>query len=503
MFICRRCLLRAKAPKLLPTRVFVRHLSEKKSNSSQNVLHRPAETLHIAPLPHFPSNEPSTDATPREPDTKQVVGHVPTADGLQPKAWYIHVTDEEKKARKEKYRSWKFRPITSYMAQFRNNPNDLVDMPFYAFRWVIKDAVLQGRSDVLNYVTLDVVKRYVGRSHWERLWVLGKLLKSTRQGNTTLPKSKLLLIVETLHKEGYLSIMTPHVLGFTAKAILRYPEFAHLDRKLIKILTPYLLQEADKLKSSIVIPSTQTTVRHLIWPLFGFVQKLLVLDEKDEALALFQKLVDKKFITERSMQGIDLSHKDFTYIMVGTMVQACIHNGWHLQARNLLRQVLDSDESVDPLLIRRVHELLLWSLERRYDSDFEYATSVISNLLSKSHEPMLPDDILNLYYKVAKIKNAGDDAETIYNLTTSPQVLEKHVYAPPSGPGLLWFLEHAIFTSKNFGVARSLSDRILNDNLPVPVHDKGLVVAAIASVGWASHAREMWDRFTHHKPATA
>ncbi|KAK7690324.1 hypothetical protein QCA50_006981 [Cerrena zonata] len=490
MFICRRCLLRAHAPKLLPTPIFLRRF-----NHRPNII----ESLYIQPEKP-PLDERETEDTSHDRVVQHahsnVIGEVPGKDGTKPSTWYIHITDEEKNARKKKYFPWRYHPITSYIQQYNNDPDALVDMPFYAFRWVIKDALKQGRSDILNYVTMDVVKRYVGRSHWERLWVLGKLLKSTRQGNTTLPRSKLLLIVETLHNEGHLPIMTPHVIGFTAKAVLRYPENPHFDRKLVKLLTPCLLEEADKLRTGIIKSNTGTLVRHLIWPLFGFVQRLLSIGDKDEALALFQTLIEKKYVSELAMQDIDLSSKDVTYIMVGTMVKACLQHNWHLQARTLLRQVLDSDDTIHPFLIGQLHELIRWSLSRNFDSDFRYVTSVLSTLLSTSHTPMIPDELLAIYYKRAKVRNAGAEAERVYALTTSPEVMNKHVYPPPSGPGLLWFLEYSIFTSKNFGVARTLANRVVKEDLPVPVHDKALIVAAIASVGWASHARDLWERFS-------
>lgn len=492
MFICRRCLLRAHAPNLLPTPVFVRRFNKESRR-------RPVESLYIGSQKES-SHKPRTDDTPhdhaiRQPDSK-VISEVPGKDGSKPTKWYIHITDEEKRARKAKYHSWRYQPISSYIEQFQNEPEALVDMPFYAFRWVIKDAVQQGRSDILNYVTMDVVNRYVGRSHWERLWVLGKLLKSTRQGNTSLPKSKLLLIVETLHNDGHFPNMTPHVIGYAAKAVLRYPEQPELDRKLLKLLTPYLVEGAEQLRTGVLTSKSESLVRHLVWPLFGFVQRNLALGQKDEAFALFQTLVEKKYIRERAMQGIDLSSKDVTLIMVGTMVQACLQHGWHLQARNLLRQVLDSDDTIHPLLIGQLHDLIRWSLERHFDSDFEYATNALATLLTTSHTPLCPDELLAMYYKQAKIRNAGDEAERIYELTASPQVREKHHYVPPSGPGLLWFLEHCVFTSKNFGVARNLADRVINEDIPIPVHDKALVIAAIASVGWGNHTRNLWDRYT-------
>ncbi|CAL1712555.1 unnamed protein product [Somion occarium] len=475
MFICRRCLLRApkrlQAP-LLFTRTFkaeALYISNRKKVANGEI------TIPVQPPLHI-TRDPQDSSGLSERKEEQQEAKLLT--------WSLPLSEEERQERRRKHRHWRSHPIPAYFEQRNKDKCLIAYTPFYALRWVIKEALARGRSDYLDYVTKDVVKRY-----------------STRQGNQTLAKDKILMIVETLHSEDNLRIMPPHVIGYAAKATVKYPEDSELDPKLIQLLTPYLIEHALNLKGSIVTKETEGLLRHVVWPLYGFVQRLLSLDRKDEALALFQELIDKKFIPSSAMQGLDLTSQDVTYIMVRTMVQACLRYDWQLQARNLLRQILDTREVIHPVLIEQIYEIMWWSLDRDFQSDFEAVSSMLSSLFSKPQMPMVPEEMLVKFYKRAKARNAGAHAEKIYELSTSPAVTERQAYQPPSGPALLWFLEYCVFTSKNFRIARSLAVRVVEDDINVPSHDKPLVVATIASVGFAGQARELWERYTQREGA--
>lgn len=487
MFICRNYLLRANTLKRFPNtyvhRPFLcssqRTITNTRlaSQSSQDSPTNRREDARVGG--RFPEEVESASRGESVATPTQIFLDQATREAEEAK---FGITSEKKR----------FAPVWTYFKLRRAAKHLIIHQPTVFFHKVIsvgrKDKVL----DVFHCLAKDLPTIYQGVTYQDRLEVLSRLLTAV-SAEKLVSKDRLLFLIQSLHDSNELRFMARRAIGFAARFVVVSESDETLDPQLIALLTPHLLDYAlhpDADEKSHVL---QVDAAHQISPLYAFVHRLTTLGLVDQALALFQTLVQDKLITDTDMQGVDLGSDDFKAIVLSTIVRSCIRRGWLARAMDFLSGALNSDETLHQSFMEPLQSLAQMLLDRQKGHDLDSIAGMLTKIIQFRGALTAPKNLFLSFYDAARTNNRGDLMAMVYHKTSS--VTPSSRYPAPSGPNILFLLQHCTFKSRNLRVAYLLTEHIVKKDPPIPSHDIGGVIAAVATAGFATFSRILWDRY--------
>ncbi|KAI0081587.1 hypothetical protein K474DRAFT_1703759 [Panus rudis PR-1116 ss-1] len=394
--------------------------------------------------------------------------------------------------------------VKNYLAMHRRNRQEIATIPAFAVQWIIR-AIVRGRKrPVLDCLVKDVLRYYHRRDAWERPWILSKLLGLAQPHfRDDIHPRIFLRIVEHLHKSNELHLIPAHVYVFVMKA--KFPHLGPNHRnKYMAIIAPHLIQRASSLLREFKAtkhnkdPNLKTTRDHVMIPLLWYVAELVQKGAIGKALPLFKQMIEQDIIPERNLR----SKRTMRHTIMQTLIATAMHYGWYPTAAEFALMLIGNGSKVTPFL-ETTASTMVSQIARGWG---HYVGSpatpaigrFIERALSRSPPVLIWDDVLQEWYRKA-IYTAIYQAERVYDLTRSPNVMDRHRYAAPGKHAASWILQFSVNKSKNLRVARMLVDDVIadvNNKLDLAHYTRADIIAAAAVAGLPMQAKELWHRFS-------
>ncbi|OBZ68851.1 hypothetical protein A0H81_11065 [Grifola frondosa] len=325
-----------------------------------------------------------------------------------------------------------------------------------------------------------------------------KILKSLKK-RRCISKAQVLSLLQTLQDTDQLRFVDHDDRVNIVRAITNYPPDDELDGPLYELLSQLLTEMLSKHEAPPKDPASPLQegedIPAFLWPLFVIVRRLALLGRQQVASDTFSALVKRKYIHPEAIRRTDLKSRDFSYIVLSTLVRTCMLWGWFQRASFLLIPALAAAKDIS----RPFGELAAhWAyalLEVPSDPDLTNCASVLIQLMNYAPTYRLPDTLLQEFYAAAQRARAPELAQAVYAAARADAVVARHPYLPPRGPPLLWLMQHLQESAKNVHLARVLAKHVVDENAPVSLHARAPFVAAVAQLGFATQARALWERY--------
>ncbi|TFK52195.1 hypothetical protein OE88DRAFT_1657303 [Heliocybe sulcata] len=405
-----------------------------------------------------------------------------------------------------------------YLHYHGNDPQKLSSFPARAFFNAGQRASYLGQLDALDNIARDLLQFYRGEAgeadNEQRCNALAEFL-TLFSGDGFLKDTTVLAMFDACVECGGSNLsfsVSPKMLDRITEALIE----THIKQPLGSVYAPTAQRFVNVLISAVrMVPTTKRRAFRseppdLAAKLFRLILAYIIADHHDVALDIFQRLVDLSLIPMEAItyaEELYESSKDFRLIVLSALVKTCLKWNWPRQAVPLATYLIES-YSVLIEEIKVITELLLESLlEDRTLRSLKQAQLLASLFVTRtSTDVLLPDSFVSGIYKRSfELKNeprdktfgvdAGDIAEAMYDMTQRSKNVEKHVYPPPDGSTVLWFLGHLTHKSNNQGLARQLVQQYIDGPVDLPAEARGDMVYLAALNGFGTAARTLWERY--------
>ncbi|KAI0316816.1 hypothetical protein OF83DRAFT_213984 [Amylostereum chailletii] len=238
--------------------------------------------------------------------------------------------------------------------------------------------------------------------------------------------------------------------------------------------------------------------RALFWPALSILAHLMEQHRNQEALALFQRLIDAQLIPPEAVRDANQASRDFRVIIVSALVRAYMFWNANAEAGKLTTQLLasfrnkDLDESNATLAIDVLYALM----EHPEVPELKRAIELARELSLRPHGPFVPHALLQQIYEACQHHGITAWADHLYFFTQSKNVRPLHQYPPPRGPPLLWLLRHYTFDTKVVYRARKLLTHVVDAQEPVPPPLRASLITIAADQGFATQTRVLYERYS-------
>ncbi|KAJ7288464.1 hypothetical protein C8J57DRAFT_1116000 [Mycena rebaudengoi] len=306
---------------------------------------------------------------------------------------------------------------------------------------------------------------------------------------TLVPPQILFTMLQCLQRSHQEELLPLHVVADIAQTVADAPS-DDTTVELVKLTLPLLLTRLRRLsppQGDSVLTYTPPPIIHAG---FAFVNKLLMLCYEQQALDLFQFLVNSGNIPSEAVQTTPGAN-DFASIIRSALVRASTHWHWPSLAEKLLSPLLNPDEPPSPATISLTIDTIYACLSTPNAADLRACQSMIRQIHPFSP---VPNGIIRQFYEAAaEIKGGDAEAGALYSFTRAQHVVATHQYPSPRGPSLPWLLCYLL--QQNMYQAKGLGEAIVEENLPIPVEARPKIVSELASRGYAKLAMNLWARF--------
>jgi hypothetical protein len=417
----------------------------------------------------------------------------PTRDGYSVRKSRAVGVPERRKAR------W-YKDIDTY-ENLRSRDVVLVnDLPPGTFLRVARDASLAGRSDVMDHLATDLVENYQC-NQGQRLHIAASLVVRAMQQPSLLSYTRLHSILLILQSHGSLANIPDSTVVRLTKLIITHLSGDSIPNSISDSSVSILLTLLDRsLSLSPAMARGAAAVTYRPPPVvklsYFLIRKLLHLRRDQQALGVFQVLVQRNNIPPEAIRETNSTSKDSSFIILSTLVRSCLHWGWRRSAVELCKAVLRAKMTPSESDIDLTIDVLYALLETPSDTDIYRFSYLIRELDIRAEDFRLPHGLIRLFYDQAHKIDAGKPAEILYEHTQSNRVISRHKYPPPQGPALTWLLRHLALTNKNLYLGRRLAAYVVDNYEPIPIQDRGRFVAIVASCGFGLQARALWERYS-------
>lgn len=372
--------------------------------------------------------------------------------------------------------------------------NMLANLPVATYHHILNYAFESGSHDLANRVVLDIVEVYRGKDSPQF-----KLLMSVMSRDfSILSIETVALALRKLQAlpGGLESLPTSSVERLAHMTIAKFLQ-NDADRKSIDltypILHPLLITRLERHKAPGGVKAIDFVPPGVVRASFGIVHILLSESHQQQALDLFQILVNTGQIPPEAIEGVDSTSNDFKQIVCSALIKASLHWNWRKLAAIFMTNLIESyhppDQSIIDLNIDVIYVLL--------DTPTVNDIHACGHLIRRVHRHCpVPDSIIRQFYNTAMQLQLGAEAETMYAFSRSATVLAKHTYPPPQGPALPFLMGHLISRGRKKYLSRQLATEVVNDSLPIPLHSRARFIAQIAAQGYGSLSRSLWERYS-------
>jgi len=384
--------------------------------------------------------------------------------------------------------------VQAYEALRAHDRTLVSNLPVSAYTRVAKEASRSTSEFALDDLVTDIVEVYQGDVH-KRVQIIQSILKLTAD-QRHLRRDRVLSLLSNLKSCGSLSLLGKKLVIRVVMAVVENgPVDLTADKPLLDVLASLLLTA---LRAASVPPGTYSVIHQppmVVRASFALTRRLLQAQQHEQALDMFQALVDSNNIPPEALFEPNSLPTNFTFIIQSTLVRSCLHWNWRQEAASLLMNLIKSAEAprdeVFHLTVNAVYVLL----EMPSGHDIVSSGTLI-RALDKWNTHAIPHGLIRLFYESARHTDQGKEAEYLYSYTQSPSVLEREQYPPPQGRALTWLMHYLTLKSRNMHLARTLSKQVVAGFEPIPLQDRARFIALTAEHGYSTQARALWQRYS-------
>jgi hypothetical protein len=216
-------------------------------------------------------------------------------------------------------------------------------------------------------------------------------------------------------------------------------------------------------------------------------------------MRIFQSLLEKAYIPPEAIQRPDQSSGDFHLIIILTLVRSCIFWKWNRKALALLRDYIDREAPVSPVINRLCQDVLYALTEFPTVEDLYLGFSFVKDIVSGPMPIFVSPSVIRQIYSSAECLGQPQIATSLYMLTQSEPVASSHEFPLPSGTSLTWFLRYLSKQAAYLHLARRLVKQVTDRGEHIPLADRAEFITIAAKSGFASPARTLWERYSSGK----
>lgn len=501
MFLCRHLLLRVNIPRPPPFSLLAQRPLSNTANCSQDAHDDSNAAIDLPPLSH--SNvSGASESSPQ--DLKTAKAQLPLrkmlpagSEAILPRRRFsprgFPLGKLGATGVGDIGRDGSLKKINAYEARRTRDIATVRGISVEQFIILAQAASQAGLSAVMDHIATDVVEAFQGSEH-ERAQIIFSLVALTAE-RPLLSDDRLhmlLTLLESLSPTTEFSNQT--VIRLVKSALTRLTDDPAADRSvaiLLKLLKKYL---------RIFAPTGAGVVTYrppdIVQLSYNLVQKLLHIQRDQQALDVFQILVDSNNIPPEAISEASSTSTDISFIILSTLVRSCLHWGWRRGAVELCKAMLRAEMVPNPLVIDLTLDVLYSLLEMPTSVDLGQFSYLIRELDTRAADFRIPDGLFRLFYDSAYQQDEGKLAEIVYEHTQTPSIIEQYQYPSPQGRTLTWLLRHLTVTSCNIHLGRCLTKHVVDSYEPIPPQDRAPFIAIAASHGYIRYARALWERYS-------
>ncbi|KAG6918334.1 hypothetical protein DXG01_015193 [Tephrocybe rancida] len=381
-----------------------------------------------------------------------------------------------------------------YEEERLRDPKSVANLPPSSYLDTYYSAVASEKLLLAEAVVSDVLDIFEGTDA-TRNHILEDILSNDMW---LLKRETVLRMLETL-RDSSSDALGPLLMrndGNIARKMLDSVDIQDTDRPFLRLLYPFLLERLKTIRNPRKLKTTTFKPPFLIYATFAALQKLLVMSFHEQAIGLFQALVQTGYTPTEALHNIDNSSGNPALIVSMAVIRSCIYWNWRALAAAFMTELImkhPPTKSIIDLNIDAIYALLNTHPTAR---DIRACGHLIRRI--HTHSPV-PDSIIRLFYNRAMTAEAKEEAEDLYMFTRSQKVRDTHHYPPPHDVALPWLLDHLAMTSSQTHLARTLSTEAAQDGLHIPAPYRAQFIARVASLGYAVPARALWERYATGK----
>jgi len=366
------------------------------------------------------------------------------------------------------------------------------------------------KTDAHQYINYPTDNGGYSRSPFtlqNRARVAAALLCVSPRHSYLLAKRRVHALLTLVNSAGQIDSLPVVAACHAMKAVFDNPHPDPYDQHVINLALPRFLGWLGSWHAPTDARATTYKPSETILAAYGIVNRLLVLREKESALALFRVLTENHHIPaeafQRENQARSTTKQDFGTIIRRVLVRACLHWGWHNLAVKLMTAMIETwNAETQPEQSANDREGfisnmldLLHTIVKSCTASHVQSCAILMCLLARSTGVVIPESTIALFYYRARLFRDGASAEMFYACTQSPKVIRMASYPPPSGITFVWLMNYLIEKKHNVHLGRLLAKQLVEQPVPIPSNERGKLVAMVAKCGFAESARALWERY--------
>ncbi|KAI0669176.1 hypothetical protein C8Q78DRAFT_1042008 [Trametes maxima] len=332
-----------------------------------------------------------------------------------------------------------------------------------------------------------------------------EVIFSTLNTRRMLTKKDAIALLQCMKKHDQLRYMRSTIRAVLARSLMTYAPDDNLDRELLELLLPLLLEKIGTLTDRNLVSAEWASVDALdstdsggalprvLWPLYQITLRLAQLGEKAKASDLLATLVDRQYINPQAIHATDLSSRDLVYVVLSVCIRSCFQYGWFTRATALLFHAVLAQKEIPPPFAQLAEDWIGRALSEPREMDIKKVATMIDMLFTRAPGYVLPTKLLLEFYDAAFRLNAPGFAEHVYARSRD---LGSSSYPPPRDMTILRLMEYLSTRDRNTNLARTLVTQVVDENIPLIPPARAPFIAHAAVLGFSSQARQLWQRYS-------
>ncbi|KAN0087621.1 hypothetical protein V8E55_006242, partial [Tylopilus felleus] len=388
-------------------------------------------------------------------------------------------------------------PFDAYKELRAQDPTLSASLPTDVLCRLAEGAVKHGCQDIVDGLTADVLDDYLLHGQ-QRTQVALSLLSVPRRYSSLLDKQTTLSLLAIIRRQNQLFVLPTPAALHVLRIILDDITPDTLDQSLTNIILGPLLEHLASIPPPMGAKAVSYRPPEAISLAYALMDKFVSLKRYHEAFELFQTLSDCGHVPAEALLAevpSPLAH-DFAVIVKSTLARACLHWDWHYRGVGFIASIMKSQDSLKQDLEPLALELLHASLERCSPAQFAACAWLMCRLVDPRCGVIIPNKTIHLFYNRALRVGDRESAYVFYSHTQSRRVKTIKDYPSPQGASLTWLMTYLAGRKHDVHLARCLAKQVVYASDPIPCHDRARFIALTASLGFATEARELWERYS-------
>lgn len=381
---------------------------------------------------------------------------------------------------------------SEFSADEVTNPNALSATPLLSEHLVkaIERAAKNEHVDEVNTLTERIVHSGEGASQYD-VFILREILDILVDNESIYRTSvaRILVALQAAHALDELPIGKLRQIVIYSLTKKVHPE---VDIPIFTLITPILTDYVLRLKSDPRLILDKLTSTNATWILFKMMMRLVQCRRYDDVLHTLRVLVDSGVVPTSALEGLDVSSRAFSSIILVILVRCCLHRGWRNRAVALLNSTVEWDTHMPESFGHSIVEALDSLLEDVNRLHVRGAAGLIVRMMGQPHF-RVPHSVLQRFYDACRQLSETALAIAVYRVTRSKMVQANHSYPAPNSRALFWLLRFCVET-KYIHVMRLILSQVVQESVDLPPHTHSAFLKVAAAHGFMTIAREMWKR---------